>query len=136
MALDELGRSAHAEEAYRRAITMDPRQTSTLVNLGWILLLQGQVEEAIRLFEEALDLGPHSVAQFNLGLAWLSLEDFPRAEAAYAFGVERYARDDAVRIGAVADLEDLAQSQGPEGPARILLERFWTTPLRKLQCDH
>ena len=130
MALYELGHSAGAEKAYRLAIDLDPRQASARVNLGWILFLQGRVLDAIRWYEEALLLGPHSVAQFNLGLAWLHLANVPRAEATYALAVERYGPDEAVRIGAVADLVDFAQRQGPEGSAQMLLDRFWPEELQ------
>ncbi len=71
-----------AEDAYRRALALDPRNADAHVNLGRLLQERGRVEEAVLQYEEALRLSPkHAPAAFNLGTA---LEDLKRTNPAIA----------------------------------------------------
>ena len=71
-----------AEDAYRRALALDPRNAEAHVNLGRLLQERGRTEEAVLQYQEALRLSPRSApAAFNLGTA---LEDLKRTNAAIA----------------------------------------------------
>ena len=131
MKLGELGRPAGAEQAYRRALKLDPQQITSLVNLGWILHDRGHLAEAIDCYRDALVAGPHSVAQFNLGLAYVGLGDVAKARVAYEIGIRQHGPAEAIRVGAVADLEGIARQQGPGGSAQILLDTHWPTHKRQ-----
>lgn len=127
MKLGESGRLAAAEQAYRRALELDSQQITALVNLGWILQDRGQIAEAIDCYRDALAGGPHSIAQFNLGLAYVSLGDIDKAREAYEIGIRQHGSAEAIRVGAVADLEGIARQQGPDGSAQMLLDGHWPT---------
>jgi Flp pilus assembly protein TadD len=51
-------RFAEAAAAYERCVTLEPRNAVTQAGLGYMLLLTGRREEAIRRWEEALRLQP------------------------------------------------------------------------------
>ena len=125
LALDELGEHVASEAAYRRALQLDPRQTTAQVNLGWILFRQGRVKTAIGFYEDVLALGPHSVARFNLGLAYLVDGDVIRARATYALGVRLHGAIEARRIGAVADLEKIGRLPEHAVVAQTILNELW-----------
>jgi tetratricopeptide (TPR) repeat protein len=70
LALDQSGRAAEAESAYRRAIESDPGHVGALVNLGGLLARQKRFAEAIPLFKKAIDEDPkNSEARVGLGAA-------------------------------------------------------------------
>ena len=54
---DKLGRFDLAERYYANALEIDPQSSTTLNNLGYSKLLQGELDEALKLFELA---GRHS----------------------------------------------------------------------------
>jgi type IV pilus assembly protein PilF len=43
-----------AEESFRRAVALNPRDANTLHNLGWLQCQQGRFDESVRTFEQAL----------------------------------------------------------------------------------
>lgn len=43
-----------AEESFRRAVALSPRDSDSLHNLGWLQCQQGRYDDAIRTFEQAL----------------------------------------------------------------------------------
>jgi tetratricopeptide (TPR) repeat protein len=73
-----------AQDAYGRAVALDPRHASARVNLGRLLQDAGRPAEAADQYRAALAAQPaHSTAAFNLGTA---LEDLDRrAEAIEAY---------------------------------------------------
>jgi tetratricopeptide (TPR) repeat protein len=85
----ELTNSAEAQDAYRRALRLDPEHSDAHVNLGRLLHEAGKPAEAAKHYELALDVDPTSAtAAFNLGVA---LEDLHRSDAAvkaYLLAVE------------------------------------------------
>lgn len=76
---------AQARRAYERVLELEPGHADALVNLGRLLQETGELDEAARLYERALDAtgGDHSTAAYNLGIV---LEDLGRmADAAGAY---------------------------------------------------
>jgi len=62
-----------AEDAYRRAIELDPEMGDAYLNLGRLVHEGGDTQEAVHLYQEALNRGPDdAVAHYNLATA---LED-------------------------------------------------------------
>ena len=57
---DKLGRFDLAERYYASALDIDPESPVTLNNLGYSQLLQGKLEEALKIFELAARHGPNN----------------------------------------------------------------------------
>lgn len=67
---DDAGEWKAGEQAYRRALDLAPHADYLHNNLGYNLLQQGRLPEAIREFRQSLKTNPNSaVAHNNLGLA-------------------------------------------------------------------
>ncbi len=78
--LDAAGDLAGAEAAYRSALGLEPSAAYLHNNLGFNLMLQNRMTEAVSEFRRALELDPHSmVTHNNLGIA---LAQSGRREAA------------------------------------------------------
>ena len=78
----EASDSAAAEQAYRRAIALDPCCAPAYVNLGALLCEARRCEEAVALYEAALDhCEPTALVHFNRATA---LEDLGRPHQAVA----------------------------------------------------
>ncbi|HEY2352284.1 MAG TPA: tetratricopeptide repeat protein [Candidatus Acidoferrum sp.] len=57
-----------AEDAYRRALDIEPGHVDALNNLGMLSYERGSLEDATMLFRRAVDLHPdHMLSHFNLG---------------------------------------------------------------------
>lgn len=61
LALQELGRTAEATEAYGEVLRRDPHHVGANVNLGSLLMADEHWEDALECFERALQQAPHSV---------------------------------------------------------------------------
>ena len=78
--MHEQGKSADAEAGYRKALSLNSRHTSALVNLGSLLAGRGEVDEAVSLLEEAIRLLPgNPKAHLGLGSALGMKGDWDRA---------------------------------------------------------
>lgn len=61
-----------AEQRFRKALELNPQNIAAHVDLAYILLNRGQIEEGMVHVNEALKLDPnHAEARFNLGLGML-----------------------------------------------------------------
>lgn len=73
-----------APEAYQRAIALDPKNTDAYVNLGRLHQLHGQLKQAKKLYQTALEQMPeHPLALYNLGTLFDELEEYDTAIAYY-----------------------------------------------------
>ena len=59
---------ATAEEMYKKAVEISPKNPNTHGSLGSLYLSQGRIDEAIPLFKKCLELNP-SIAQIHANLA-------------------------------------------------------------------
>jgi Flp pilus assembly protein TadD len=76
----DLGKSADTVQYLRRAVALAPMDASLRVNLGMVLVMQGDVESAIATLRNAVDLTPDSPeALSNLGAALRQHGDFAEA---------------------------------------------------------
>jgi tetratricopeptide (TPR) repeat protein len=83
-----------AQDAYRRALALDPTHADAHVNLGRLLQERGRHPEAVLQYREALRLVPgHATAAFNLGTAF---EDLKRAGDAISAYRQAIAQDDSL----------------------------------------
>jgi tetratricopeptide (TPR) repeat protein len=82
-----LERREEARRALERAVAHDPRDAGSLFNLGRLLRLVGDLEEAGRRLESALALGPEpglrQRVQSNLGMVYLETRRHARAVPLY-----------------------------------------------------
>lgn len=78
-----------AEEAYRRAIAIDPTFAEAHVNLGRLLHAAGAVHDALECYERALALDPwDATTVFNIGVAHDDLRNDSAAIEAYSRAVD------------------------------------------------
>jgi tetratricopeptide (TPR) repeat protein len=62
-------RTEEAEEAYRKAIELDPKHAQAYYTLGVVLGMQDRTEEAEEAYRKAIELDPnHAKAYYNLGV--------------------------------------------------------------------
>ncbi|HWN81069.1 MAG TPA: tetratricopeptide repeat protein, partial [Candidatus Udaeobacter sp.] len=124
--LQSQGRTAEAEEAYRRALDRDSTYADVHVELGQVLLQEGRPAEALTHFEVAHRQLPE-VAQtrYLLGLGYEAVGRMIEAEAAYrsALQVEPHG-EAALRLGILLlDSGRVADAESPLVQARDLLPR-------------
>lgn len=68
------GAFAQAEQAYKLAVTTDPRQPIAHYRLGNIAFRKGSLPEAAQHFQRAIELSPRNAkAHYNLGVVYLTL---------------------------------------------------------------
>jgi tetratricopeptide (TPR) repeat protein len=73
-----------AEQAYRKALDLNPNDLDTLGNLGLILYRKGKYDEAVTLFDKLAGLNPSSIsAKINLGAASAQAGDMKKAIEAW-----------------------------------------------------
>jgi tetratricopeptide (TPR) repeat protein len=78
------GRTAEAEDFYRRSLTERPDQPHVLNNLGNVLSAQGRFADAVETLREAVRLKPNYVdAHINLGKAYSDTGDHVAAEKSF-----------------------------------------------------
>lgn len=78
-----------AEEAYHRAIHLDPSLANAYTNLGNLLYRTGSVEDAKALYEKAIEVDSHQPeAHYNLGFLEFEARRFPSAEAHFTRAVK------------------------------------------------
>ena len=75
---------AEAEEAYRKALELDPKNTISLFQLALTLNGKGELEEAEKVYREVIKILPKSInAWFNLALLLTQRADNAGAKDAY-----------------------------------------------------
>jgi len=80
-----------AEDSFRRAISLNPREANTLHNYGWLVCTQGRYAEADQLFNEALanpTYGGRAKTFMAQGLCQQSAGKLPEAERTLARAYE------------------------------------------------
>jgi TonB family protein len=88
VAWDELGRTYmslglpdKAEDAFHKAIAINPNERTAYSNLATVLLGQQKYDEAIQLFQKQIELNPKdSYPYWSLGRAYLELEKYDLAQ--------------------------------------------------------
>jgi protein O-mannosyl-transferase len=84
-ALARAGAHERAEQAYRRALALDPANPVVLNNLGQELVRKGRIDEAIRFFKQAIRLKKGFV-----GLHHYNLANALRAKGAVEAAIDQY----------------------------------------------
>ena len=73
-----------AEEAFKKAIELNPKDNRASIELGWSYRNQGKYSQAEEAFKKAIELNPRNDMAY-LFLGWIYLEDDKRAQAEEAF---------------------------------------------------
>ena len=88
--LERLGRTAEAEDLYRRAVARSPDFEAAALNLGRLLEAGGGTEEAERIYRSASDRFPHSAeAPFRLASLFDRATNYSDAEEWYRRAIAR-----------------------------------------------
>jgi len=119
LAYSAIGHQQDAEDAYRKAIDLDPALGEAWVNLGGLLLLKWDFKGALEANSEAIRLDPTSLlAHYNAGQAHLYLGNAEGVVAANRRVLELDPRHPAghyfLAVGLLAT--------GQPGPARVHLD--------------
>ncbi|QGZ66924.1 tetratricopeptide repeat protein [Paraburkholderia acidisoli] len=78
------GDARAAQEAYRRALAVNPRHLDAALNLGYLLCDEGHCRQAVNVYRAVLASGADSpLLQFNLGVALEDAGDLRGALGAY-----------------------------------------------------
>jgi len=73
-----------AKKNYQRAISLDPKYSEAINNLGTVYYSQKNYRRSISLYKRALKVGPPSASIYsNLGAAYFSRKDYKRAIECY-----------------------------------------------------
>lgn len=75
--LTAMGQYGQALEFYFELLEKNPKLTSALYNIGYILRCQGRVADAIHVFKKVLEIDSNDpLSCFSLGLSYLTLGEF------------------------------------------------------------
>jgi len=77
-------RYSDAEEAYRHAAELDPKEARAYMSLGRVYAAQNNVEKTVAFLLKAIEVKPkYAEAHFNLGLVYLAIGNRPEAVMEY-----------------------------------------------------
>jgi DNA-binding transcriptional MerR regulator len=80
--------SAQAEEAYHRAIYLDPSMANAYTNLGNLMYRTGKIEDARALYRKAVEIDPDQPeGHYNLGFLCFETGDIEEAERCFSVAV-------------------------------------------------
>ncbi len=96
----DAGRYGDAEEAFGRAISINPRNVEAHNNLGRIYFKTKQYEKAIESFKRAIELKPDAIGTYNnLAESYAKLERFDEAIQTFRDALEIKPDDTQTRFG-------------------------------------
>lgn len=117
----EVSSPEEAQDAYRRALELNPHYADAHVNLGRLLHEAGRVADAATHYRLALKANPqHATAAFNLGIAFEDLERNSEALSAY----EQAIRADPTLADAYYNLARLYEKLGRRAAALRYLGKY------------
>lgn len=112
------GADAWTIASYRQAILLDPINPNLRIALGGTLFSQKNYDDAIRMFQAAIDLKPDLAnGYYNLASAYRQKEDFPRALAAMQSVVQLVDKSSPDYEKAKSELNELQQKVPSASPA-------------------
>lgn len=89
VAQESLGQLAQAEEAFRKAIELNPAYAQAHYNLGNALKKQGKFDQAISAYRRALEINPTNANTYNnMGISMADLGQIDDALTAYRRALE------------------------------------------------
>lgn len=118
-----IGENGKAEQHYRRAVELNPKNGDTNNNLGVFLCRIGKVDQALPYFETAVRdpfYNTKDVALSNAGRCLLKKNDYPAAEKDY----RRALAINPTNGDALYQLADVLLKQGKAFQARAFIQRF------------
>lgn len=127
----DLREDQQAEEAFRRAISLQPQYSEALNNFGLFLCRQGKVEDALARFESALANPLYSTpdkALANAGACSLSKGDVAKAEV-YFMRALRHSPNSASAVQGMAEVDfRLGRLLAARSKLRQLTDRIELNP--------
>ncbi len=136
-ALDDLGRTGEAVEAYLAVLRADQRHFGALTNLGSIAFERHQMTVAFLCFRDALAVDPNDVmAHLNIARYYSERTAYSLARAHYEFVLTARPDDLHTCVYANTGLARVAEAEGDAALAAVHRERafavpvFWEMPYR------
>lgn len=126
-----------AEEAFRRALDLNPQSANSLNYLGYMLADRGiRLDEAVKLIEKALEMEPGNGAYLDsLGWAYYKLNRFDLAEKYLLESVEKVPSDAAI-LDHLGDLySKTGRIQEAQQQWQKALEQWHLLPPSELEPD-
>ena len=117
-----LGDHPLAEESFRRALQLDPRDADVMQNYGWYLCQQGRHAEAEALFLRALGVPQYRDAArtlLTLGICQARQTKYPEAEASLRRAYDLEPENPSIAV----NLSEVLYRQGQYDDARALIRR-------------
>jgi len=118
-----LGEDADAERHFQRALQLAPQDSATLNNFGQFLCARGRAEQAIELFDRALENPLYrtpAVAHTNAGLCALASDERERAETRFRAALQADPRF----APALLRMSQISLDKGEHLSARGYLQRY------------
>jgi len=126
-----------AEEAYRKAIELDPTFTNALTNLGNLCYSQGEIRTALEFFEQALQHEPdHPEALYNIGFILYEQGDVKGAAHCFLRAVESDPGFADAHFNAAMTLEDLHRAQEAQRHWRAYVDLDPNGPWADIAARH
>jgi type IV pilus assembly protein PilF len=122
-----LGDEQQAEDSYRRALQLNPRDGDTLHNYGWLLCQQKRYADADAQYRQALALPQYANTARTLtaqGICHARAGDFERAEVALSRSYEL----DATNPATAVNLAEVLLRRGEYERARFYVRRVNSQP--------
>jgi tetratricopeptide (TPR) repeat protein len=99
IAIEQQGRNAEAEQAWRSIATADPKNAEAFAHLGLLESRREDYEDAISDYRKALELAPSIPnLQLNLGLALFKTSQYPAAVKAFSQELKKHPGDSRLLI--------------------------------------
>ena len=122
-----LNDSRMAEDSFRRALALNPREPNTMHNYGWLMCQQGRYPESLQLFGQALDnptYGGRAKTLMALGLCQQRAGLLPEAERSLS---RSYELDPSSPVTAY-NLSEVLVRRGEFDRARFYIGRINAVP--------
>ncbi len=114
--------------ALRQSVALEAENELAQRNLGWLLLLAENTDDAVRHLHDAVSIRATAEAMFTLAFAHMAAGQPDSSAAAYADAVRTYGVEGGALVGARDNLTWLIGRGVQAEPARAIRQLYWPEP--------